>query len=853
MNIIPTILDLDKWFKKYNFKPSRDSDGGSDYVDGADSIDASKLNHQWNGKDEILTDLEKSLEILKSSITGTRLLGLLRDDYGDNMPFSSSDGDLEFTITGLSNSILSTSPNKLILPNTIFFDNIEPDNPQFAIYSGSTNLFEIQTDYPTSSKRWYRLGHNGAESPAQEVKVKKDITATNNAMVDIIFHDYMNNPTGHPQKIRLENTISGKYIEFVMENGEANYRINAETDNGGSYSNVDSGFSRTIGEHRLLVMSDNRMRLIFNFASIFELSIDHYIDGIDRISFESDNSSGSADYFDILRFDVNQTFKWTLVANNTYWLYVNVLTGQYYMTTTKSDANGNSSLLLYEINIPTGAINLSGCITNIHNLSQLMKKFLLKEGIINELTSITIDVTTVNATTVNGTTIAGTTVSGTNGNFTNLGATSLAGNITGNNKEITGLLNVNSTTVQGTNGNFTNQGAHTLQGDITGNDKNITGLNNISGVNCEFTNVKSTYFIRTLAEFNDWDTNKKASHQVIIMSGSFTISSLTLTSLSNIRFIGTKSTIISSLTLTNSANIEIDGFNVSGFNVSDNSSNITIRNCYSGYISHTFNGSFQLIENNYFNFSSGSQQMLIKRSAQTTISKTTFRNNSIGINNAINTTTGIIIDILGSDITFENNRIILYSYTASNVLYIKAKFLKFSNNYVWQRSQGGMLIDSCDNSQIINNYFYSTFDDPVMNYGLCLLNCNLTLSGNSIEGVSNSYTLNGALYINGGNNRVVGNRIYGYGLGASYTFILHSDLTLIFIDNIIEGGITSIRTYFATYYNFNIIMTGNRFTGTVEVLGTSSANIIFTNNFPHSAPNFGGSIVNLVNTNNLIY
>ena len=176
-----------KVYKKYAFKPEYDSDGGGDYVDGVDDLQAAKFNHRWNGENEILQDLQNYVEILHSILKTTHGIGYFYEDLNSpfvnilELPFEikTQSGTLEYFIFGNASAALLDSKEGLIcLPLTVFHDLIKKGDEQFSIVSGNTNLFEIQNDYPTFGKKWYRLGHDGAEGIPATVTVRKVITQT---------------------------------------------------------------------------------------------------------------------------------------------------------------------------------------------------------------------------------------------------------------------------------------------------------------------------------------------------------------------------------------------------------------------------------------------------------------------------------------------------------------------------------------------------------------------------------------------------------------------------------------------------------------------------------------------------
>jgi len=378
-------IDIKKVFKKYDFKPEYDSDGGGNYVDGVDDLQAAKFNHRWNGENEILQDLQDNNEMLHSLIKTSRSIAYLHEDqlssfvWDGYLPFEiqSVNDNLEFFIWGTPSVLLMPNDDKLILPTTAFYDFIRKGDEQFAVVVGNTNLFEIQNDYPTSGKKWYRLGHDGAEGSPAAVTVRHVLsTATEWGNGDVKFYDHMNNPSGGTQVIRFDSVgRNGEYVELIIDNDYPNYRYSAALWDGGAlqtYINQDTGKARSIGEHRVYLYGYKAQTQLVVDGTNSMIKVGETIQYIDEIEFTSNNATGSADYFDILRFNVYFNVYLTAIVDNFNYIYIDKSDG--YSIKRRLDNNVSDGVILYILNVPSGATGILPTYTaDVRDLSKFIE------------------------------------------------------------------------------------------------------------------------------------------------------------------------------------------------------------------------------------------------------------------------------------------------------------------------------------------------------------------------------------------------------------------------------------------------------------------------------------------------
>jgi len=379
--------NIKKIFKKYAFKPEYDSDGGSDYVDGVDDLQAAKFNHRWNGEDEIMQDLQNYIEVLHSILKTTHTIGYFYEDPDSpfcketEAPFQivTRAGELEYMIFGNASAAFTISEDdEVLLPLTAFHDLIRKGDEQFAIVVGNTNLFEIQNDYPTSSKKWYRLGHDGAEGSPAAVTVRHIITQTAGNMWfngDVKFHDYMNNPTGGTQVIRFDSIgKNGEFFELILDNAYTNYHMSYAVWNGSSLDTVtdsDTAIARSIGEHQLSLYCYKAYTRVDIDGSLAMYEAAKTIQFIDELEFTSNNATGSADYFDILRFNMYINYYTTPATDQTDHIFIARMAGSAYCWLDRSYTASNMSagIGLYAIRVPSGATEIEDeYIADLRNL-----------------------------------------------------------------------------------------------------------------------------------------------------------------------------------------------------------------------------------------------------------------------------------------------------------------------------------------------------------------------------------------------------------------------------------------------------------------------------------------------------
>ncbi len=371
-------IENKEFFKEVNYKPENDSDAAGDYQDGIDSVDSDKFNRRWNSNNKMLLDMQRFNERITSIIKTIEQMGLLyegditKDLLSTFKPFEKQIAtalNLDFGVLGMPSVLFINDKENIVLPNGKFVENLEISNEQFAIAVGNTDLFEIQEDTDlvappatklVSNNRWYRLGHTGAESvPAAAIARHTLSSSAVWAVVDVKFEDYQNNPSGKNQIIRIKGNTNNEFIEFVLDPDQTNYRINAALWDGGSlqtYLDQDTGVARSSAEHNILFFCNQHTTEVWLDGSLVFTKTAEVIQNTDVLEFETENDSGSADFFDIQRFNVYETEYFTLTVDNTHYIYVDKTDGIIKSTTTLVTAT--AGLVLYEIVIPLGATEI---------------------------------------------------------------------------------------------------------------------------------------------------------------------------------------------------------------------------------------------------------------------------------------------------------------------------------------------------------------------------------------------------------------------------------------------------------------------------------------------------------------
>lgn len=367
------MFNLDRFFRKKKLNPAVDSDGGGDYVDSTDVVYAAWLNLRWNAIHDYFKDLQNLLRVMEGGQTQARTLAKFYPPESNNQLNQSGEipfryrlesGTLNFSIVGEADTILLQHPAHLEMPSSLFVDLIDEDNLQFSIASGNTNLFEIQNDYPTGIDAWYRLGHDGAETTPAVVIVEYDIgTAQDYVSAEIEFEDYQNNPSSKPQRIGIKDNTKTVYIEILLESGTTNYRLNIVLDDGvsgtNSYLNVDTGVARSTDIHKLQIigLETGENEIYLDGSLVWSSSSAEYLTNIELLYFQSDNDSGSQDYFDVRRFNLYKNYTFTPSANTRVYIYIDLSDYQIKSTTTRATAIAN--FMLYTLVIPAGSTALS--------------------------------------------------------------------------------------------------------------------------------------------------------------------------------------------------------------------------------------------------------------------------------------------------------------------------------------------------------------------------------------------------------------------------------------------------------------------------------------------------------------
>jgi len=394
---------IEDFFRKWELEPAVDSDGGGDYVDNVDDLQAAKFNLRWNGIHELYKDLQTLLKVQSAGITASRLIGQFYPPESGNvlvdsdLPFEYEISAIDRTliILGDASTILLDKPGNLQLPNSLLVDLIDADDLKFSIATGSTNLFEVQDDYPTTPATWYRLGHDGAEGTPETVVVEHDLGAQyDDVTIDVVFEDHLNAPSTKSHIVGVKDSVGGSvYVELLSTGGQTNYLLNIVADDGGggtnSYLLVDTGVARSAADHTLQVIGypDGRIHIYLDGSLVWSSSVvsTDWLNGIDTLYFSSTNDNGSQDYFDIKRFDCHQCKGFQFSNSTTNYIYIDISDSGVKTTTTRATALVNHLLLV--VVVPAATTTLTeAMIYDFRDLSAFADNALIDTATIDTAT-----------------------------------------------------------------------------------------------------------------------------------------------------------------------------------------------------------------------------------------------------------------------------------------------------------------------------------------------------------------------------------------------------------------------------------------------------------------------------------
>ena len=518
-------LTVDQFFKSVDYRPHADSDGGSNYIDNTDSLDAAKFNDRFNANNNMMKHLQKMLEYVSIQSKSTQELSFIipTDDINEatrgERPFKierRSGNPLTFEVNGFGGCINDQTPQKMIFPLGEVIDLVDVDSPEYALDIGDSNRHGIFYDYPTTSKRWYTVGHDGAEGvPAVIRYANNPAGGVDWASMEVKFYDYDDNPTSYPQIIGVESTTNSEFVRLYCEDGETNYRIYSALWTGSALTtrnDEDSGVARSVGEHKLTILCKPTGTVVYLDGTEI-LNYTETIQTVHEAYFESTNTSGSADHIDIYYFHIFRFETFTAVANQ--WNYVHIDLSDYSLKCASSLSSQYK--LLYAIYIKTGETTIPDTrITDYRDLSRFigLGPLNLWRIMADEALITTIDATTINATTVNA---------------------ALVGNVTGN---VSGNAGGSATTLATAR-------AIGIIGEVLATGVNFDGSAAIN-MNTTIKKAGHVWFVDTAAKWIElWDgTETLADYDIIILNGTWDDSTNQRTINHKITIYGTQSAVI---------------------------------------------------------------------------------------------------------------------------------------------------------------------------------------------------------------------------------------------------------------------------------------------------------------------
>jgi len=306
----------EEFVKTINYAPSRDSDGGGDYVNSTlptviDPMNADKLNSRWNANNEMLENIQYNIRNIRKNLNYSKKLSFIQDPTLYNIPdldqrpfFIDYQSGYDVAINGWGAAIISEDSKDIRLPLCSFIDFHEKGNSKFSIKSGSSDINEIQNDYETGgTKSWYRIGHSGAEVTKVPIIVNNTSMSSEWTCMVFQFYDYGNaeNTAGKYQFIEFSSTVNGEYVRFKIDGTQTNYTIDYSLWNGASLvtvNDLDTSIPRSVGLHRIKFDCINTNTYLELDGGLV-LNTTNLIQTIDEVEFGSNNDTGSADYWDI--------------------------------------------------------------------------------------------------------------------------------------------------------------------------------------------------------------------------------------------------------------------------------------------------------------------------------------------------------------------------------------------------------------------------------------------------------------------------------------------------------------------------------------------------------------------------
>jgi hypothetical protein len=390
------MVNLNKFRKDENYKPSYDSDGGGDYVNSTlptitDPLNAEKFNYRWNKNDEWMIDIEKNFRSSRKNKDFSKLLSFLEnpenfDKELNEIPFflDYSGSSLQFAVNGYAGVIASEETNNIKVPLSTFIDFMDKDNDQYSLKSGGSYIHGIFDNYGSGGDdTFYRIGHDGTEPP-QSVAVSKASIASTWSQIGFIFEDYLNAPAtlGKGQVIEFTSTLHNEYIYIVSDGTFANYEVGYALWNGASLDtgSVSSGVARSAAKHNVVIECNNNGTLV-KIDGVTYVNLTSTMERVDEIEFQSNNDTGTADFFDIFPISIYNLQYLTATAGNINYVYLDLDTYIFGISTTIPTGN---KLVFYVILLETGVTGIvSDDITDFRKLLPYTQNAIFTRNIIS--------------------------------------------------------------------------------------------------------------------------------------------------------------------------------------------------------------------------------------------------------------------------------------------------------------------------------------------------------------------------------------------------------------------------------------------------------------------------------------
>lgn len=321
--------------------PNVDANNGVQYVDGVDALVASKFNNRFGKSDQWADELSKSVLKCRQMIqtnksflhevkTNANLFAIpfpfhWREIRADDPPDVYQWWTNTFIVERNHQTFVKSDSKDLLAPSVIFYDAMDVSNPLFTILSGHSNLEGYKQDL-TARKRYYRLGHDGAEVPNDTAVSHVSITQKEETGVYIRFYDH--NQATHQFEMKfLFNDGHSSYVILKILNTNA-YSCEYSIWNGTGMTTGSATLSspRSQGFHSVsLKFSDSPVivlyseyvyqdrGLIVQFDSASPLFVDNVFPlNLNEIQFSAIDPSITAGYTDI--YDISVSYRYKFVA-----------------------------------------------------------------------------------------------------------------------------------------------------------------------------------------------------------------------------------------------------------------------------------------------------------------------------------------------------------------------------------------------------------------------------------------------------------------------------------------------------------------------------------------------------------